>query len=383
MRSNMANNNEEMNPWDMIDYHLKGENPIWDESFLHEETLNFAIEETLKNTRKEVSRFKPHRNPLKENLKDIKAEYLQDSKGNYLLYPGHIHLLYGKPGTWKSWIALSLIGRHKVRYWDFENFSPILATRLRLMGINPDDAGVFAFPETRAQISELVDEYIEIKPEILVIDGMSGISRTAGINTDANDQVEKLFNDVFMPLKRAGICVLILDHLPKDSPVDDFPIGAQAKKSQSDVAILMKPHRDSEDVDVLVSKDRNYDLFSRCETGPTPKLYGRLLRPCPENNYRAIIEPDLVALINGEEIDSFDANLYKDVWNYLQEFPDSSATKVEENVTGKNSRIRVAIQWLLTNQFLTQIKKGNGSFYRTNKVLKEAIEWRARGGYFL
>ena len=369
--------------WDCLRNNSETDIPTWDESFLHEEALNLVTEDLTTNTVVEASCFKPHRNPLKENLKDIKAEYLQDSKGNYLLYPGHIHLLYGKPGTWKSWIALSLIGKHKVRYWDFENFSPILATRLRLMGVNPEDAGVFAFPETRAQIYELVAEYIETKPEILVIDGMSGISRTAGINTDANDQVEKLFNDVFMPLKRAGICVLILDHLPKDSPVDDFPIGAQAKKSQSDVAILMKPRRDSEDVDVLVSKDRNYDLFSRCESGPTPKLYGWLLRPCPENNYRAIIEPDLVALINGEEIDSFETNLYQGVWDYLQEYPDSSATKVEENVTGKNSRIRLAIQWLTNNQFLIQAKKGNGSYYRTNKVLKEAIEWRSRGGYIL
>ena len=368
---------------DLVDYYLEKENPTWDESFLHEDTSNLGITKTFMNSLVGASCFEPHRNPLKENLKDIKAEYLQDTKSNYLLYPGHIHLLYGKPGTWKSWIALSLIGKHKVRYWDFENFSPILATRLRLMGVNPEDAGVFAFPETRAQIYELVAEYIETKPEILVIDGMSGISRTMGINTDANDQVEKLFNDVFMPLKRAGICVLILDHLPKDSPIDDFPIGAQAKKSQSDVAILMKPRRDSEDVDVLVSKDRNYDLFSRCESGPTPKLYGWLLRPCPENNYRAIIEPDLVALINGEEIDSFDTNLYQGVWDYLQEYPDSSATKVEENVTGKNSRIRLAIQWLTTNQFLIQVKKGNGSYYRTHKVLKEAIEWRSRGGYFL
>ncbi len=384
MRRTMANsNNQGINPWDKVDFYLQRENPTWDESFLHEEISNFTIENSNMVTRDAASCYKPHRNPLKENLKDIKAEYLQDSKGNYLLYPGHIHLLYGKPGTWKSWIALSLISKHKVRYWDFENFSPILATRLRLMGVNPEDAGVFAFPETRAQIYELVAEYKETRPQILVIDGMSGISRTVGINTDANDQVEKLFNEVFMPLKRAGICVLILDHLPKDSLVDDFPIGAQAKKSQSDVAILMKAHRDSEEVDVLVSKDRNYDLFSRCESGPTPKLYGRLLRPCPENNYRAIIEPDLVALINGEEIDSFDANLYKDVWNYLQEFPDSSATKVEENVTGKNSRIRLAIQWLLTNQFLIQVKRGNGCYYRTHKVLKEAIEWRARGGYFL
>jgi hypothetical protein len=358
------------------------DHPSWDESFLHEEQWPSKVSFGSINLINGGKCFKPHKNPLKENYKDVKAEYLQDFKGNFLLYPGHIHLLYGKPGTYKSWVALSLIGKHNLRYWDFENFGPIMATRMRLMGIDPEDAGVFAFPETRAQIYELVEEYKLMKPDILVVDGMSGISRTMGLNTDANDQVEKLFNDVFIPLKRAGICVLILDHLPKDSPVDDFPIGAQAKKSQSDVAILMKQRRDSDVVDVLVSKDRNFDLFSRCESGATPRLYGWLIKPSIENNYKVVIEPDLIALIESQEIDSFEFTLYQDVWNFVQASPESSGTKIEENVSGKNSRIRAALQWLTLNGFLSQSKKGNGTHYRTQKVLIDAIEWRSRGDYF-
>ena len=382
MRREMAISNNEFDLWELLDFYSEIEKPTWDESFLHEEEFHPKDAEEFLFLQNDKPSFKPHRNPLNENLKDIKAEFLQDLKGNFLLYPGHIHLLYGKPGTYKSWVALSLIGKYEVRYWDFENFGPILATRMRLMGVKAEDAGVFAYPETRAQIFELVEEYVITKPDILVVDGMSGISRTMGLNTDANDQVEKLFNDVFMPLKRAGICVLILDHLPKDSPVDDFPIGAQAKKSQSDVAILMKPRRDSDLVDVLVSKDRNFDLFSRCESGTTPRLYGWLIKPSAENNFQAIIEPDLIALINGQEIDSFDSTLYKEVWNFVQESPGTSGTRIEENVSGKNSRIRTAVQWLTSHGFLEQSKKGNGTHYRTQKVLKDAIEWRSRGDYF-
>lgn len=378
----MAISNNEFDLWELVNFYSEIDKPTWDESFLHEEEFHPKDTEEFLFLQNQKTSFKPHRNPLKENLKDIKTEYLQDLKGNFLLYPGHIHLLYGKPGTYKSWVALSLIGKYEVRYWDFENFGPILATRMRLMGVKAEDAGVFAYPETRTQIFELVEEYVITKPDILVVDGMSGISRTMGLNTDANDQVEKLFNDVFMPLKRAGICVLILDHLPKDSPVDDFPIGAQAKKSQSDVAILMKTRRDSDLVDVLVSKDRNFDLFSRCESGTTPRLYGWLIKPSAENNFKAVIEPDLIALINGQEIDSFDSVLYEEVWHFVQESPGSSGTRIEENVSGKNSRIRTAVQWLTSNGFLEQSKKGNGTHYRTEKVLKDAIEWRSRGDYF-
>ena len=379
----MSKNNV-INLWDLLDKYDGEDFPTWDESMLHKDEVQIPTEIAITSSPlQNLHRvFKPHSNPLKENYKKVKAEYLQDSKGNYLLYPGHVHLLYGKPGTWKSWIALSLIGKHDVRYWDFENFGPIIASRLHSLGVDPKDSGVFAYPESRAQIFELVDEYLFTKPEILVVDGMSGISRTLGINSDANDQVEKLFNDVFMRLKRAGICVLILDHLPKDSLVDDFPIGAQAKKSQCDVAILMKPRRDSDEVDVYVSKDRNHDLFSRCETGPTPRFYGRLLKITQDEKLRVSIEPDLIALINGKEIDSFDANLFQEVWNFIRHAPDSSGTKIEENVSGKNSRIRHAIEWLTLNQFLVQKRKGNGFYYQIDKALKDAIQWHSRGDYF-
>jgi hypothetical protein len=372
------------NLWNELTKYSDSGFPIWDESMIRDEAVLYPLEtkDEFGVDSTKLRKYKPHRNPLIENLKEVKAEYLQDTKGNGLLYPGNIHLLYGKPGTWKSWIALSLISRNDIRYWDFENLGAILATRLRLMQVNPNDAGVFAYPESRSEIYELVDEYIDTRPDILVVDGMSGISRTMGINTDANDQVEKLFNDVFMRLKRAGICVVILDHLPKDTVIDDFPIGAQAKKSQCDVAILMKPRRDSEEVDVFISKDRNYDLFSRCEGGSTPRLYGRLVKPSQSNNFRAAIEPDLIALIGEIEVDSFDVSLYLEIWNFILNFPESSGTKVEENVLGKNSRIRSAIQWLSTNSFLVQVKKGNGTYYRVGKALEAAIEWRSRGANF-
>ena len=100
-----------------------------------------------------------------------------------------------------------------------------------------------------------------------------------------------------------------------------------------------------------------------------------------ENGFRASIEPDLIALINGHEVDSLDANLYKSVWIYVEENQDASGTKIEENVTGKNARIRSAIQWLVSNEFLVLSKKGNGSHYRTKKILSGSIEWRSRGDY--
>ena len=393
----IQNKNDPNYLWQLVDHYVEIESDyseclddddsyaLWCESMqeFEQQSARQSAQQsnTLMTSISGTSCIKPHRNPLTENHGDIKAEFLPDSKGNNLLYPGVITLLYGKPGTYKSWIALSLIGQRKIRYWDFENFGPTIATRLRLMGVSPDDTCVFDYPESRADILSRIPEYIQDKIDLLVIDGFSGIARTMGTNTDANDQVEKLYKEVFIPLKKAGISVLLLDHLPKDSPVDDFPIGAQAKKSQCDVAILLRGRRDSDGVDVFITKDRNDELFSRCASGPTPKLYGWLTKPSKENKFRATIEPDLVAVVSGTEIDSFSANLYREIWEFVQNNPDSSGTKIEESVPGKNARIRAALKWLLLNDFLAQSKKGNATYYKVAKSLDAAMSWRSRGDY--
>jgi len=352
----------------------------WDESWMHKSLLQSdEIEKFIKAESPENPKYKPHRNPLLENHQPLKAEFLPDSEGNYMLYPGMIHLLYGKPNTYKSWVAMSLIGKVSMRYWDFENHSPLLAQRLRVMNVDETKTCIFDFPETKKDILARVQEYLETKPEVLVIDGMQGLARTLGINSDANDQVEKLFQEILMPLKRAGICILLLDHLPKDTMNDDYPIGAQAKKSQCDVSILFRQRSDSQGVDIYITKDRNYELFSRCANGPTPRLYGSLNLPSEDNGHKVSVKPDLVAIINGREISSFDANLYNEVWRFVEEHPNSSGTKIEESVTGKNARIRATLQSLLLFGFLEQTKKGNASHYRIKKSLPDAIEWRSRG----
>jgi hypothetical protein len=147
------------------------------------------------------------------------------------------------------------------------------------------------------------------------------------------------------------------------------------------VAILLRGRRDSDEVDVFITKDRNDELFSRCASGPTPKLYGWLTKPSKENKFRATIEPDLVAVVSGSEIDSFSANLYREIWEFVQNNPDSSGTKIEESVPGKNARIRAGLKWLLLNDFLTQSKKGNATYYKVAKSLEAAMSWRSRGDY--
>jgi hypothetical protein len=111
-------------------------------------------------------------------------------------------------------------------------------------------------------------------------------------------------------------------------------------------------------------------------------MYGKLVKPNIANSFRVVVEPYMVAQINGFEIDARDTYLYESVWDYIQENPLSSGTKIEENVLGKNSRVRDALQWLVANEFLSKSQKGTGSYYRTQRRLSTAIEWRPRGESF-
>ena len=140
------------------------------------------------------------------------------------------------PGTYKSWVVLSMLQHHDVRFWDFENGMSGVVRRLQSLGVSRERANYFDNPQSVEAVHARVAEYVRTKPEIVCIDGFSGLAGVMEINPESNQVVQRVFNDVFVPLRNAGITTVVLDHLPKDSAVDDYPIGAQTKKSQSDVA---------------------------------------------------------------------------------------------------------------------------------------------------
>jgi hypothetical protein len=85
---------------------------------------------------------------------------------------------------------------------------------------------------------------------------------------------------------------------------------------------------------------------------------GGSFRPSRENHFHTLIEPDLVAVLDGGEIDSFTANLHVAVSEYVEGNPDSSGgQKIEENVTGKNARIRESLRWMSTKGFIAPTKE--------------------------
>jgi hypothetical protein len=341
--------------------------------YSHEEVLNQRYDnllEWLKSLELVDGRWRPHLNPYDVNGQGPALSYLPDIEGDPLLYSGAIHFLYGKPGTLKSWIGLSTLGESDVKVWDFENGVYGTRERLELLGIPPERCGGYLVPQSTEEIYERVSEYQVTKPEILVIDGFSGLSELMGVNSDSNHEVMTIFNKVLFPLKLAGICVLILDHLPKDASTDDYPIGAQAKKSQSDVAILVKPVKGTERVEMYLAKDRHGHLQSRCEQGSMPRKFASVELHVSSEPYRVKISPKYRVEIQGLSHSSFDSSQMHQIWKFVKQNPHCTKGEIEGGVSGKHDRKRKNIQNLIDDGYLGTNKVGTAIQHWVTKEME-------------
>jgi len=322
-------------------------------------------------------KWKPHTNPFDSAGNAPELTFWKDSEGKPLLYRGAIHIVYGKPSTFKSWFAVNLLAQADVRLWDFENGDASTMQRLQALGIDREKANGYTVPGSESDILDRVDEYIHTKPDILVIDGFSGFAEAMDINGEANNDVGRAFSKVFFPLKKAGITVVILDHLPKDASNLDYPIGAQAKRSQADVAILFKHTKSPSTVEIFVSKDRHGAISSRCESGSVPRRFGTLNLASSGEEIFLSVSPAYSASINGAEISETEADLLEQIYRFLEENPRQTKSAIENAIPGKTERKRKALQLLMDNAFVVVEPVGTSLIHSIGKPLD--LSWKALG----
>lgn len=322
-------------------------------------------------------KYRQHHNPFDYEGKLPELTFLKDTEGNSMLYRGNIHFIYGKPGTYKSWVVLSMLQHHDVRFWDFENGMSGVLRRLQSLGVSRERANYFDNPQSVEAVHARVAEYVRTKPEIVCIDGFSGLAGVMGINPESNQEVQRVFNDVFVPLRNAGITTVVLDHLPKDSSVDDYPIGAQTKKSQSDVAYLFRQNPANDGVFIYVSKDRNGAITDRAEAGSYPKRYGTVNLIAKDESISVLISPLYVARINGADVVESEALLRKRIWDYIEDNESCSKSDVERNVPGKTERKRKALKNLVDDGYVLSRTVGTSIIHSIIKPLE--IDWEPMG----
>lgn len=312
-------------------------------------------------------RWFPHSNPLDEDHPSAELAFRRDVEGAPLLYRGAVHFVYGKPGTFKSWFAISTFLDGDVRLWDFENGMSPTRSRLEALGVTRDKTGGYTSPQSETEVLSRVKEYIHTKPDIVCIDGFSGLSGIMNVNPDSNTDVLRVYTQVLYPLKQAGITVVVLDHLPKDGASDDYPIGAQAKKAQSDVALLFKNAKQDGQVDIYVSKDRHGLLYERAEQGTSIRKLGTMSLVQEGQNINIEVKPAYSASIGNDSIRSTEAQLMQAVFEYISQNPKCNKNQIERGVLGKTEYKRRALERLIENEVVTQEAVGT-SFIHTVKT---------------
>lgn len=348
-----------------------------DENGINFEKQKLLFQDWLHDNELVDGKWAPHSNPFDAAGQAPALTYWKDSEGKPLLYQGAIHIVYGKPSTFKSWFAVHLLKDANVRLWDYENGAASTLQRLQALGVRYEQASGYAVPSSEAEILDRIDEYVATKPDILVIDGFSGFAEAMNINGEANNEVSHAFAKVLFPLKKAGITVVILDHLPKDASNPDYPIGAQAKRSQADVAMLFKHTKSPNVVEIFVAKDRHGALSARCESGAVPRRFGTLTLVSNEDAITLVVAPAYSASMNGAEISENDAGLLEQIYRYLEDNPKQSKSSIEAAVPGKTERKRRALQQLVDGGYVVVEPIGTSLIHSAGKPLN--LEWKVIG----
>ena len=203
---------------------------------------------------------------------------LERVDGTCLLYPGMTNALFGESESGKSWIALHATAQllnagRGVMYVDFEATAPVIVRRLVALGANHDailNHLAYISPSTPlddAGAADLRATLTRVKPELAVLDGVTGAMGMHGWNPLDNADAERFDRLLPRPLAAAGLAVLMVDHVTKSKEADSkYAMGAQHKRAaitgaafRVDVIKTLAPGRVGS-LKITISKDRHGTL---------------------------------------------------------------------------------------------------------------------------
>lgn len=152
----------------------------------------------------------------------------QRNDGRGVLYPGRAHSLVGESEAGKSWLAQlfcvqELARGNGVLYLDFEDEAGAVTDRLITLGVDPRRVRshcAYIAPEeplTSPGAAETFHQALrDLKPSLVVLDGVTEALSLHGFSTNDNDDVAKFGRLLTRPVTDSGAAVLSLDHVTKD-----------------------------------------------------------------------------------------------------------------------------------------------------------------------
>ena len=170
-------------------------------------------------------------------------DVLSRSDGAGLLYRGKVNGIHGDSGSGKTWAALfataQILSTEPVVYVDLEDSPVDVVTRLLALGARAEDVSVrFRYVQPEQSFRSGADAFLSMVSDaaLVVIDSTGESLSIEGSNPNADDEVAAWFRNVPKRIAKAGPAVLILDHMPKASDSDLWPIGSQRKRAAVDGA---------------------------------------------------------------------------------------------------------------------------------------------------
>jgi len=230
----------------------------------------------------DANSLEAYTNPLKFNGQKIEPKFFKDSQGEYMFPPSSTVLIYGEPETGKSFILETLVAEHFGIMVDVERSPAALANRLSAMEFPNEAHARYVFPSSKQEVLRFVERWITTPPTVIGFDAFAGVVSLWGGDTNSDQSIQEIFHDVFHPLRNAGHCVVILDHVGKRSKTKGFSIGSQNKKAQVDISLLLESSGE-----LTITKDRDFIYGAR--KAKSGDIYGYL--EITERPVRAVIHP--------------------------------------------------------------------------------------------
>lgn len=184
---------------------------------------------------------------LDTDYKDPVAKYLTRDDGRSLIYPESLNLLYGGPGTGKTWVALAAATQHmhtggRAGLIDLEDHPGKIVRRLR--ALNATDGQIldqFAYIRPQSlditEVLESMRQLAEAGHDLIIIDSFGELLSLAGLDENSNPDVTRAVQHLLRPITRLGISLLLIDHTTKSADeTRGYSIGAQRKKAMIDGA---------------------------------------------------------------------------------------------------------------------------------------------------
>lgn len=308
--------------------------------------------------------------------------------GAGLFYPGKVHTIASEAEGGKTWLALHAAAQ-EIRagrgalFIDFEDDEAGAAGRLIMMGADAADvASRFGYlrpdepvgaPGNRGRLDEAIGD---LKPALVVLDGITEAMTLHGLELRDNADVARFGRALLRPIARTGAAVVALDHVAKDRDGrGSYAIGAVHKLNGADVAYLLD-NRDPFGIgltgrsQVMIRKDRPGQLRRRGKRSHSGLYHYADLVIVSHAEEFAEVSVSAPAL--GGAAPQRPTAIMSRVSAALADTPgELSQNAIEGMVPGKDRTVRLALELLVNDGYVTREKRGQTLYHRHARPYRE------------